>query len=285
VAFSVKTKTDDDSAETRSVLEAEVLGQGDLFELIGQKQPPFMGVVINADCDLANGKTDGVVSYLPVYTLEEYVHEFWLANFVAGQKSQLLREILEICKASKEDEKHLTEWLGSDDSENILESLSDSASLIPKTKRRLSELLQKYQRAFGSIETPVETFSKICSSQKDEAIFAKKQLQSAYKQMGDGHLVINEIIGKGDLGFVVRMRRIYSIDERDYFRSRRLQLTSPFNKPICAVRMAKLTPIFQFKLAQLFAYQFSRVGLPDAFKDMHSMVIDDLADKFLEKAP
>ncbi len=285
MAVSVKTKTDQDNAETRSVLESEVLGQGDIFELIGQKQPPFMGVVINADCDLANGKTDGVVSYLPVYTLEEYVHEFWLSDFIAGQKTQLLREILVICKASKEDEKHLTEWLGSDDCDTISESLSDSANLNEKTKKRLSELLQKYQHAFGCIESPVETFSKICSNQKDEAIFAKKQLQSAYKQMGDGHLVINEVIGKRELGFVVRMRRIYSIDERDYFRSRRQHLTSKSTKAMCAVRMAKLTPIFQFKLAQLFAYQFSRVGLPDAFKDMHSMVIDDLADKFLEIAP
>ncbi|EBA13243.1 hypothetical protein RCCS2_05139 [Roseobacter sp. CCS2] len=103
--------------------------------------------------------------------------------------------------------------------------------------------------------------------------------------MGDGHLVINEIFGQSELGFVVRMRRIYAIGEKDVFRSQRGHLTRASTKKISAVRTAKLTPIFQFKLAQLFAYQFSRVGLPDAFKEMHSMVLDDLALTFTETAP
>ncbi|EBA13244.1 hypothetical protein [Roseobacter sp. CCS2] len=177
-ALAVKKDFDGDKFETRSVSEAEVLGQGDIFHLIGKKEPPYLGVVINADCDLANGKIDGVVSYLPVYTLTEYIHEFWLADFVANQKTQILRNILGLCDASHEEERHLTEWLGSEDCDCIVESLSVSASLNQKTQKRLSDLIDQYQSAFGVARTSAETFARICSNQKDESGFAKNNCKA-----------------------------------------------------------------------------------------------------------
>ena len=101
--------------------------------------------------------------------------------------------------------------------------------------------------------------------------------------MGDGHLVINELLSEAEMGFVVRMRRIYSLDEGLCFKSERQFLTKSTQPDFAAIRICKLSGVFQFKLAQLFAYQFSRVGLPDEFREMHSLVLDDVAKSFLEE--
>ncbi|WGR69816.1 MULTISPECIES: hypothetical protein [unclassified Bradyrhizobium] len=56
------------------------LRQGDVFVWVDRAyQRPWrtFGVVITADCDLAQNKTKGLLSYLPALTFEDYVWSFW----------------------------------------------------------------------------------------------------------------------------------------------------------------------------------------------------------------
>jgi len=42
---------------------------------------------------------------------------------------------------------------------------------------------------------------------------------------------------------------------------------------IFAIRIAKLTNLYRFKVAQLFAYQFSRIGLPDEITALNEVAV------------
>ena len=51
-----------------------------------------------------------------------------------------------------------------------------------------------------------------------------------------------------------------------------------------AVRIARFTPLYRFKILQLFAHQYSRVGLPDEINDLGDLAIDDVISQ-LPKVP
>ena len=50
-----------------------------------------------------------------------------------------------------------------------------------------------------------------------------------------------------------------------------------------AIRIAKFSKIYQFKLAQLFALQFSKIGLPDEISKLSSLVTDELVVKLTKE--
>lgn len=269
--------------ETVTLSEKDALGQGDILRLIGNETPPRLGVIINADCDLAWGRTDGVISYLPIYSMKEYLAEFWMMDFLSGQKKQFVSDILSICSFPSTDSEALLRWLHDDDKSDVVTNLSVAGELNRKAKARLEEKVGDYLHIFGSTDEPDEQFKRLCSRQRNPEQFAQKQIQAAYKSMGDGHLVINELYGEREMGFVVRMLRIYSIDEKLCFNSERRYHTGNSQPDVAAIRLCRLSGVFQFKLAQQFAYQFSRVGLPDEFREMHSLVLNDIAAGFSEE--
>jgi hypothetical protein len=56
------------------------LRQGDIFTWVDRaRQRPWrtFGIVITADCDLAQEKTKGQLSYLPILNFEDYIWTYW----------------------------------------------------------------------------------------------------------------------------------------------------------------------------------------------------------------
>jgi hypothetical protein len=98
--------------------------------------------------------------------------------------------------------------------------------------------------------------------------------------MGDGHFFISELIDDANVGFVVRMRRIYTLPEADYFVSTSEQRSRSEGDRPTAVRVGRLTGLYRFKILQLFAQQYSRIGLPDEVTALGSLAIDDLVEQF-----
>ena len=148
-------------SETISVSEKDDLGQGDILRLVGSKKPPHMGVIINADCDLANGKTDGIISYLPLYSLKEYLSEFWIVDFLASQKNQIISNILCTCAFPRDETDTLARWLHDDDNADIAKKLADAAELNQKSKARLEEQVGNYISVFCECQEPNKQFKRL----------------------------------------------------------------------------------------------------------------------------
>lgn len=65
--------------ESEPVKSSDPFLQGDILQLVdahGRAVAPAYGVIINADCDLAHCKIDGVVAYLPLFPFETYFRPF-----------------------------------------------------------------------------------------------------------------------------------------------------------------------------------------------------------------
>src|SRR5690606_4470775 len=118
----------------------------------------------------------------------------------------------------------------------------------------------------------------LCANASDPVTYAKTHITAAKKTMGDGHFFISELIDDTNVGFVVRMRRIYTLPEVDYFVSTSEQRSQSEGDRPTAVRVGRLTGLYRFKLLQLFAQQYSRIGLPDDVTALGSLAIDDLVE-------
>ena len=263
--------------ETQYIPSDAPFGQGDIIQLQERTHPPHLGVVINADCDLFHQKTDGICSYLPIYTFYEYLIEFWLDKFLESQKKQIAVQIAKILKQPDSDWEILKQWLESDDFASLPEYLTDEFGLNPKTKSTLFRHATLYSIVSSPCRTSIDNFVALCQEQNDPAKYAKRQFIAASEQMGDSHMFLNEIHGQTELGFVIRTKRIYSIETDKYFRSEHELRKSPYSRRDCALRVAQLTAIMRFQLIQLFVHHFTRAGLPDHILDMRKLIVDEIA--------
>ena len=267
--------------ETQYISSNAPFSQGDIIRLLNRQSPPHFGVVINADCDLLHQKTDGVCSYLPIYSFQEYLSEFWINKFLELQKNQLLSKILQSTNQPETEGITLKEWIESADHVSIPDLLAEEFELSASIRSRISKAVQQYVSIFSSDIESNEQFVRLCRIQNDPIGYARKQLMSAYKQMGQGHLFINEIYGQNDLGYVVRTKRIYSIQTDMYFPSEYEMYKNRDVSAGCAIRVAKLTNIMRFKLIQLFVHHFTRVGLPDEIEMIRDLIVEDTATTLL----
>ena len=74
--------------ETEIAPQDSGLRQGDIIKLYSEKNSNF-GVIVNADCDLANDKIDGHVAYVPIYTFPDFIERFWAAEQIQTIKKLL----------------------------------------------------------------------------------------------------------------------------------------------------------------------------------------------------
>jgi hypothetical protein len=100
--------------------------------------------------------------------------------------------------------------------------------------------------------------------------------------MGEGQFFVSDLVGRPELGFVIRMRRIYSLAKESVFTSLAAQRTRSDGDQITAVRFARLRPLYRFKVLQLFAQQFSRIGLPDQVTALSALAVDDLVANMVD---
>lgn len=268
-----------EKTETERVLSTEPKAQGDIIR-IEHAEPdsgPSFGVVINADCDLSNGKLDGVIAYLPMYSFKEYVAKFWAPGHIAEIRTMATDRIVGIIGDDGTDPETLYSWIRNDGPDAVSEALIASSTLKKKQADAISQDSRKLAIALNETVDPFHRFVTLCRAEQDSLSYTRRQLAAARKAMGDGHFQISDLVEHPGIGFVIRMRRIYTIREECYFTSTSEQRAKSGGGETSAVRIGRLTELYRFKVAQLFAQQFSRIGLPDEITALANLAIDDLA--------
>lgn len=266
--------------ETERTSQKNPRSQGDIIRLEwpASFSGPPLGIVINADCDLTHGKTDGVIAFIPIYPFREYLAEFWAPGHVSETSVTATRAILKL--AGDNDAEALHSWLQISEPGDVAEKLSRTQNLKKKEIEQLTIELRRLAVCLDSSRTPLEQFQALCSHSSNAAAYAKTHITAAKKAMGEGHFFISEMIDDSRVGFVVRMRRIYTLPETDYFASSSEQKSRSDGNQPTALRVGRLTALYKFKVLQLFAQQYSRIGLPDEITALSSLAVDDLVEQF-----
>jgi hypothetical protein len=267
------------AGETESRKSADKLRQGDIIKIEqGEYSDYQYGVVINADCDLQSKKLDGVIAYLPIYKFSVYLKRFWIPDFVRSELSTKRDEVVKLLPSTQRNLDEILVWAQTSPLDEVIRGVASVYQLKEKHVQQLTEKLEKIQM-LSSTEDIFETFRKLCCSQTSPEVWTKKRLEEAKKAMGDGHFFVSEIIGVKELGHVIRMRRIYSIEADKCFTSEALQKSRTDGTGESAFRFAGFTSTYRYKIAQLFAQQFSRIGLPDDISELSKVALDELVEE------
>jgi hypothetical protein len=261
--------------ETESVSPAEPFSQGDVVRIVdadGNRADPPYGIIINADCDLAHCKIDGVVAYVPVFPFLAYFEKFWIPKFADTRRKELADAIANHCDLNLDQYEALFGWLKEEPWETVTSKICSTYSVkFPDLQNKIRELWLIINATKFDWEL-LDTLVGFQKGNKEE--FLARQAKRALKSLGEGHFFLNEISGLPNVGFVARMRRIYSLDSESVFSSQAAFLCRSQTSGLFGIRIAKLTSLYRFKVAQLFALQFSRIGLPDEITSLNEIAVE-----------
>jgi len=262
-------------SETEPVNKNDSFRQGDIVQIFQQMDDgfPSYGVVINADCDLLHCKIDGVLSILPIMRFSEFFKEFWAPAYIEERKSDLVRSICRDSELDEERRAEVIEWLREDGADLVSTKLAAISG--GKAKSFLPKLKQVGVLISSEVGGPVEQLLQLCAlSGKSPSSEFEKYAKAALKALGDGHFLLNEICGLSELAFVIRLRRVFGISTAHVFSDYATFAARGARARVAAVRVARLTDLYRFKVAQVFAHQFSKIGLPDEIIALHSIATD-----------
>ncbi|CUI98315.1 hypothetical protein [Achromobacter xylosoxidans] len=269
--------------ETERAASTANLMQGDILELIGQGFDFNLATIINADCDMQNSKHDGMVAILPIYTFHRYLEKFWLPGFFLRQRNEavsLLRTVVELPDRHVED---LVEWIKSDSNPRInikAESIFSGKSLDGKKMEKANTAIHKLVDVMDAeIRGTLSSVGLFAPKEEEKAKkYYRDQVVEAKKQMGDGNFFVTDIKGHAEIGYVVRMRRIYTLPIEACFTSNS-ECQALNRDGLAAFRISKFTANYKFKVSQLFAHQYSRIGLPDEITALSELAVMDAVQK------
>jgi len=270
--------------ETERAPTAELLLQGDVIRLVGgDKNHGFdLGVIINADCDMQNKKHDGVIAFLPIYTFKGYLEKFWFNRFIIERKNEVIAALKKIVSIEDRHVDELVLWIESGDKtirEKGAEIIFKDYHLGDKAEQKADEVLSKLIDVVEFSLAGLEGVSKFRAKDASAEKYCKSLAIEAIKQMGSDHFFVTEIRNDDSIGFVVRMRRIYTIPAESCFKTNS-DFESSKSNGFSGYRICRLTPYYKFKVSQLFAHQFTRIGLPDQTTKLSELAIADISNHF-----
>lgn len=259
--------------ETELVPSGIKFRQGDILKLHSAPHASY-GVIINADCDLANDKIDGFVAYVPLYTFQDFIDRFWSHDQITSITKQCRGELVRIFKSEAEVDS-LAAWLIQEGPDEVFEKLKPDLGL---KKGQLDELEKHLRKLHACLQGKTfECLKAIYSLEANPEKHAQTQLSALKSNLGEGHMMISSIMGTSDLGFVIRMKRVFSIDRTLCFESLadHLMHFRDYDAP-AAVRVARLASPYKYKLGQIFAQSFTRIGLSDEISRLSDLAILDI---------
>lgn len=270
-------------AETERGSVHDPLSQGNIIQFKAtslDEQTPELGVIINADCDLRHSKIDGVIAYLPVYSFETYLKTFWARTYVDTVATQALDRLRVLCGLLEAEVDDLKSWISTERAEVVSDSLVSTIELKKGQAEQVRSFVSTCSSCLQADKSHFDRFIDIAKTYKDPQVEVERHMTAALKGMGEGHLFVNEIVGFQQLGFVVRMRRIYSLPAESCYQSYS-DWAAHGTSGLTAFRSCRFSPIYKFKLAQTFGHQFARVGLPDESRDFATIAIGELSERLL----
>ncbi|WP_146034924.1 hypothetical protein, partial [Burkholderia pseudomallei] len=175
--------------ETQRCSQQEEIRQGDILSIECDEPSldfPRLGVVINADCDLAHKKIDGTIAFLPLYSFADYLTRFWIPSFVTSRKNELATEIARFCKLDSTSQDDLLRWLVTAEPDTVSEKLQTTLALKPKTYEDVSLRMRKLHRCLQPGAKSLATLAEFARDEKDEQTakrYLKEQIEKAKKNL------------------------------------------------------------------------------------------------------
>lgn len=261
------------------VAESAEIRQGDVvrkFDSEADSSAQY-GIVITADCDIAQRKTNDRMTVVRAVTVQEFIQKYWATWELEKLAEKQIRLIIPFLNAAitKVDNSvstltasRLEDWLATSTPERIFEGLN----LQPA----------RHGKEFGCLNA-LHFWIKFAHDPHDTDGF--KALSNANSAIGRSHTDVQDrvreaLITSGGFqdylvipncpddnrdGIVVLMREVLTIPAQEFLRSKYQARIS--DRKAGYMRIGRLTDRVRFAVAQRLAFVFSRIGMEESYED------------------
>lgn len=274
------------------IKDTEEVRQGDIIRKLNSKPGELeqLGIVITADCDIAQKKAGERFTWLEILPMEAYIEGPWAQEQLRKLSEKRSKAICEQLngqirkrQAGLDALTHesLAEWLRSKTAEEVLASATGK---VPTDGKQLRDLqgfaltvsISETQSAFSRLKAAWTLFGTEEKSQQDI-------VRNAFKDGGgfQDYFVLPELPRQTGLGFVVMLRSMWSIMASDLYLSE--QDARIHNRPDAFHRLGRLNDGIRFSITQKLAFLFSRIGMPKTFESACETATDLAVEEIFKK--
>jgi hypothetical protein len=278
-------------SECEEITDDRPICQGDIFERLTGSEDPWgrFGVVVTASCDIAQEKHRGILSYVPILPITDYLRLFYLPKLLErGLRplaEELTREIHEYQAKNLPEfpqplsEQASLEWVQQGGANEIAADLRITGE---KARAKFTELLGDYlivRRALESqaFQQQLEALARMRARQSkldlDRAQEnVRKDMQQALETLAGDCFFIGCIGTRNRSGYVAYLRLIREIQHDQIA----IKHTDLHEKAALAQRIARLQSPYIYRLTQQLVDVFASIGLPDEYEKNRRRLAESL---------
>lgn len=272
--------------------DTEGVRQGDIIRKLNPKtgEAERLGIVITADCDIAQRKAGERYTWLEIVSMTAYVEGPWAQEQLRKLSEKRSKAICDYLNAQIR-KRHpgltalthesLVQWLCSKTAEEILTSATGEAPTANSKQLRelqglaLTVSIDEAQSAFSRLKAAWTLFSVDEKAQQES-------VRNAFKDGGgfQDYFVLPELPRQAGLGFVVMLRSMWTIMAPDLYLTE--QDARIHDRPDAFHRLGRLNDGIRFSITQKLAFLFSRIGMPKTFESACETAAELTVEEFFK---
>ncbi|MNO39376.1 hypothetical protein D3C76_295060 [compost metagenome] len=277
----------------KQIDDTEEVRQGDIIRQLNPKNglTERLGIVITADCDIAQKKNGERYTWLEIVPMAAYVEGPWAQEQLRKLSEKRSKGVLDYLNAQirKRDpsltaltHEALVLWLRSKSAEEILASTTGKSPAAGD--KQLSDL-QAFALTVSSDENE-SAFSRLKGAWTLYGTDEKSQqdsVRNAFKDSGgfQDYFVLPELPRETGLGFVVMLRSMWSLMANDLYLTE--QDARINDRPDAFHRLGRLNDGIRFSITQKLAFLFSRIGMPTTFESACETAAELTVEEYFKK--
>jgi len=278
--------------------DTEEVRQGDIIRKLHPEtgEAEKLGIVITADCDIAQRKVGERYTWLEIVPMAAYVEGPWAEEQLRKLSEKRSKAICEYLNGQIRKRQlglaaltheSLVQWLRSKTAEDILASATGQA---PAAEGKPLRDLQGFALTVSADENQ-SALSRLKAAWALLGVEEKNQQESVRNALKAGggfqdYFVLPELPRQAGLGFVVMLRSMQTIMSPDLYLTE--QDARIHDRPYAFHRLGRLNDGIRFSITQKLAFLFSRIGMPKTFESAcdtaAELVVEELFNKNAQEA-
>ena len=279
-------------SECEAITDDRPIRQGDIFRPLSPSPDPFLqhGLIVTADCDLAFEKHRGVLSYVPVLSLPDYLATFFLPGRVERAckplREELLKQMRQFQAQCRQDfpeplsDDVALEWLSRVNAESIVEELNVPGGkaregFVDKAQLFRASTTALIDGRYGSLTESLVTLRSQATPRERVLEKLKDEIQANVKRLpGDAFFIgsLSPDFAEGHVGYLRLVREI----RQEVIAVRQSDLR---DASVLAVRVSRLASPYLYRLTQQLGGVFSDIGLPTNYEEARGEVVGQILDR------
>lgn len=282
-------------SECEELTDDRPIRQGDVFAWLdaGGDAWRTLGVIVTANCDIAQQKHRGILSYVPILRLDDYLRLFYLPKRLEKALRPVIGELTKTMRvhqaANRPDfpealsDAAAQAWARDRDAGEIADDLR---ILDAKSRAAFTDLVREYQAMHKALQgelyaEQVDTLIQL--RVRRQGITPEKARDTTFQEIHDSAetlpgdcFFIGRIGSEHSVGYVAYLRLVREIQHNQMAVK---QTDFRTGAPVLARRISRLRSPYIYRLTQQLADVFLAIGLPGEYEDHRRRVIASFTAK------